>query len=241
MATVSTLDEARAFSKEAARQRVPARLQVKVDTGMGRLGVFPKEAAALVASVAALAGVELAGVFTHLAASEDDRAFTRVQRQRFEGVLRELRARGIQPPCVHVANSGGLLHEPGGCLDLVRPGLLVYGVVPPGRRRLSARLREPFRPALSLKSRVSLVREVPRGTTVSYGHTFTAPRRMRLATVAAGYGDGFPRSGAGQAAVLVEGVRCPVVGRVTMDQVLVDATRAPGARAGSEAVLIGRQ
>jgi alanine racemase len=123
----------------------------------------------------------------------------------------------------------------------VRPGLLVYGIVPPGRRRLGKTSGSHLQAALALKCRVSLVKEIPRGTPLSYGGTFVAPRKMRVATLTAGYGDGYPRAASNRAEVLVRGQRCRVLGRVTMDQTLVDVSRLKRVRSGDEAVLIGKQ
>jgi len=125
--------------------------------------------------------------------------------------------------------------------DLVRPGLLVYGVVPTGRRRVDSTLANRVRPALSFKCRVSLVKEIGRGTSLSYGRTFVARRKMRVATLTAGYGDGYPLAASNRSKVLIGGHRCPVLGRVTMDQMMVGVSRVRNVRAGDEAVLIGRQ
>jgi alanine racemase len=239
--TVSSEAEARGVSQAACRMQLQARLQVKVDTGMGRLGIEPRRAVELVARIRALPGLQLEGIYTHFAAVEDDPEFTAEQRRRFQRLLPALKRTGLPIPVLHAANSGGLLHEPEAWFDMVRPGLLVYGVVPSGARAVSEELRARFRPALSLRARVSRVRDVPRGTTVSYGHTYTTPRRMRLATISAGYGDGFSRMSSGRATVLIRGRRCRVVGRVTMDQTVVDVGSAPGVEEGDEVVLVGRQ
>lgn len=241
MLTVSSGDEVDLISAEAGRLGATARVHLKVDTGMGRLGVVPHQAVGLAAKLSGTAGVELAGVYTHFASAEDDAAFTATQHSRFERVLKALRAAGVNPVTVHACNSAGVMHEVDAWHDLVRPGLLVYGVTPQGRRRLSPQQARPFRAALSLHTRVTLVREVARGTTVSYGATFRASRRMRLATISAGYGDGYPRAAAGRAMVLVRGRRCRVVGRVTMDQMVVDVSQVPAAAAGDEVVLVGSQ
>jgi alanine racemase len=124
---------------------------------------------------------------------------------------------------------------------VARPGLLVYGIVPPGMRRVSSSLRRHIQPALSLKCRVSFVKQIPKGTPLSYGRTFVAPRRLRVATLTAGYGDGYPRAASNRAEVLIRGQRCRVLGRVTMDQTLVDVSRLDRVASGDEAVLIGRQ
>lgn len=241
MPTLSTPAEAKLFSTTAQQQRRIVEVHVKVDTGMGRLGVAPERALTLVKQISRLPGLKLQGVLTHFAAAEDDAEFTHAQQQRFAQVLAQLSAAGLNAPLIHASNSAALLHEPDACHNLVRPGLLVYGIVPPGTRRSPASIQAHLRPALTWKCRVSLVKAVPPGATLSYGHAFTAPRRMRVATLTAGYGDGYLRAASGRAQVLVGGRRCAVLGRVTMDQMLVDVSRVRGVQPGDEAVLIGRQ
>jgi len=240
--TISSLAEARAFSAAAERLGTRARVHVKVDTGMGRLGARPEEAVGLARRVAALPGLELEGLYTHFASAEDDAAFSRAQAKRFLTVLDELTLAGVRPPLVHANNSAALLHEPDTTFNLVRPGLLVYGIVPPScRRREQTGLRRRLRPALSFHARVSLVKEIPKGASLSYGRDFIAPRKMRVATITAGFADGYLRAASNRAEVLVGGRRCRVIGRITMDQTLVDVSRAPGVTSGDDAVLIGRQ
>lgn len=239
--TISSRAEAEAFNHAAARQRQRAAVHVKVDTGMGRLGVAVADAVSLVERVAACKHLSCDGLYTHYAAAEDDHEFSAMQRERFQEVVEALRAKELLPPLVHIPNSAALLHEPMSVTNAVRPGLLVYGVVPPGQRRVSADLRQHVHPVLSLKCRVSLVKKIPKGATLSYGRTFTAPRRMRVATITAGYGDGYPRSASNCAEVLIAGNRCRVLGRVTMDQTMVDVSKVQRVQAGDEAVLIGQQ
>jgi alanine racemase len=229
------------FSAAALRWRRTVEVHVKVDTGMGRLGVAPERTLELIEQIGQLAGLKVQGIYTHFSSVEDDAVFSRGQRKRFQKVLTELVARGIEIPHIHANNSGALLHEPETLFGLVRPGLLVYGVVPPGRRRCTSSLPKQLRPALAWKCRVSLVKEIPAGTPLSYGHTFTTMEKMRVATLTAGYGDGYLRAGSNRAHVLIGGRRCRVLGRITMDQMLVDVTRVRGVVAGDEAVLIGCQ
>jgi alanine racemase len=241
MPAISSLEEARRFSAAAASLGRTVEVHVKIDTGMGRLGVLPGEALALVKKIRALKGIEVAGVMTHFAASEDDVKFTAAQRARFQAVLTALEGAGVVVPYVHAANSGALLLEPDALFNLVRPGLLVYGVIPPGTRKVSSSLKANLQPALHWKSRISVVREVPKGTPISYGHTFITPRRMRVAVITSGYGDGYLRAASSRASVLVGGRRCAVLGRVTMDQTVVDVSALPRVRTGDEVVLVGRQ
>jgi alanine racemase len=239
--TISSLAEARAFSAAAERFGTRARVHVKVDTGMGRLGTGPEEAVGLARRVAALPGLELEGIYTHFASAEDDAVFTRAQAKLFRTVLNALTLAGMRPPLVHSNNSAALLYEPDTTFNLVRPGLLVYGIVPPGCRPQETSLRRRLRPALSFHARVSLVKEIPKGASLSYGRAFIAPRKLRVATITAGYGDGYLRAGSNRAEVLIRGRRCRVLGRITMDQTVVDVSRVPGVSNGDEAVLIGQQ
>ena len=239
--TISSLIEARAFDAAAARQKKIAEVQVKVDTGMGRLGVAVADAVDLVRRMKSLRHLSVTGLYTHFASAEDDPVFSCEQRRRFASVIEALRAQQLLPPLLHAQNSAALLHEPDEACNVVRPGLLVYGIVPPGRRRLNKLSDFHLHAALALKCRVSLVKEISRGTPLSYGGTFVAPRKMRVATLTAGYGDGYPRAASNCAEVLLHGQRCRVLGRVTMDQMLVDVSRLKRVRSGDEAVLIGRQ
>jgi alanine racemase len=241
MPTMSTVEEAERFSDTAARFGQQVSVHVKVDTGMGRIGVSPENALSLVRHVLSLPNLELQGIYTHFASAEDDAKFSRRQANLFDDVLRSLKSQQIEIPILHANNSGGLLFEKRSVFNAIRPGLLVFGVLPPASRKMSSELKKHIRPALSWKCRVSLVKDVPKGTTLSYGRTFTAPKNLRVATLTAGYGDGYLRAGSNRAHVLIGGKRCPVLGRITMDQMLADVSHLPEVRPGDEAVLIGHQ
>jgi alanine racemase len=241
MPTVSSLAEAKRFAQAARCLKRQVNVHVKVDTGMGRLGVAPDGAWELVERVNGLDGLNLAGLYTHFAAVEDSAATSQRQITLFRRVLARLDALGVRPPLVHANNSGAVLLQRDSVFTAVRPGLLVYGVLPPTSRAIRSVLKWRLRPALSWKCRVGFVKDVRSGVALSYGHTFTAPRRIRVATITAGYGDGYLRAGSNQAQVLIGGRRCRVLGRITMDQMLVDVTRLPRVRVGDEVALIGRQ
>ena len=241
MVTVSSAAEALAFNEAAKQQRRFALIHVKLDTGMGRLGASPDEIATLLEYIGTLPHLHVSGLYTHYSSVEDDAKFSQVQRQQFERVVRELREKGLLPPLLHANNSAALLHEPRTIFNVARPGLLVYGIIPPGQRSAKTRRPPHIQPALSLKCRVSLVKEIPKGAPLSYGRTFIAPRRLRVATLTAGYGDGYSRAASNRAEVLIHGERCRVVGRVTMDQTLVDVSSLKNISIGDEAVLIGKQ
>ncbi len=241
MPTLSSLDEAKQFSAAGAKLGKTVRAHLKVDTGMGRLGIAAERALALWEDVRWLSNLRIIGLFTHFSAPEDDAPFTQKQRGRFCELLKSILSAGAQLDLIHANNSAALLLEPATMFNCVRPGLLVYGIAPPGKRRQPLALKKNLRPALAWKCRVSLVKDIPVGATLSYGHTFTAPRAMRVATLTAGYADGYLRSGSGRAQVLIGGKVCPLLGRITMDQMLADVSRVRGVRSGDEAVLIGAQ
>jgi alanine racemase len=241
MPTISTTNEAKRFSAAARKAAKTVSVHVKVDTGLGRLGAPPGQALELLRQIRRLPGLELAGLYTHFAAVEDDAEFTRRQAGRFRHLLQQLDRDGIRVPLIHANNSAGLLHEPETIYNLVRPGLLVYGVVPPGKRRPVSTLPQKLRSALSLHCRVSLIKEVPSGTPLSYGGTLVTNRRKRVATLTPAYGDGYLRAGSNRARVLIGGRRCRVLGRITMDQMLVELPRALAVRPGDAVVLIGCQ
>ena len=239
--TLSNLDEAACFSAVARQLGREVHAHVKIDTGMGRLGARPDDAVELVRRIGQFPGVRVEGIYTHYAAAEDESKFSARQAKSFQRVLAGLKAAGISIPLVHANNSAALLHQPDTTFNVVRPGLLVYGIIPAGRRRLGAGTAKQIRPALSFKCRVSLVKSVPAKTSISYGRSFVTPRRMRIATITAGYGDGYLRAGSGRAQVIINGRRCRVLGRITMDQMLADVTRAGNVASGDEVVLIGEQ
>jgi alanine racemase len=241
MPTISSLAEARLFSAAAVRRHRTVQVHLKVDTGMGRLGAWPEETMALVQRVSSLPGLRVRGLCTHYSSAEDDHAFTRRQSRLFRQVAGAVQALCPGVEFVHANNSAAVLLQPETVFNMVRPGLLVYGVIPPGRRGLAKEIGRRLRPALSWKCRVSLVKELAPGTPISYGHTFVAPNRMRVAVITAGYGDGYLRAGSQRAQVLIHGRRCRILGRVTMDQMVVDVGRTGRVRAGDEVVLIGRQ
>ena len=241
MPTISTFAEAKMFSAAAARLKRVVSVHIKVDTGMGRLGVAAAQACELIEAVGRLSGLRLVGLYTHFAAVEDDAAFSREQRLRFNRLLRPLLKAGHAFEYLHANSSGALLLEKATIFNTVRPGLAVYGVVPSAKRRIVSVLKRHLCPALAWKCRVSFVKEVPAGTSLSYGRTFVAPQSMRVATLTAGYGDGYLRAASGRAQVLIGGKICPVVGRITMDQMLVDVSTVKRVRAGDEVVLVGRQ
>ena len=241
MPTISTIDEARRFSRAAKKLKRTVSAHIKVDTGMGRIGVPVDQAAKLIEAIKRLSNVNAVGLYTHYASAESDTDLSHVQKTHFNQLIAELKTAGHSFHHIHMNNSAAMMHEPKSIHNLTRPGLLVYGVLPLGTRRAPAILKRHIQPVLSWKCRVSLVKDITKGTKLSYGQTFTAPRRMRVATLTAGYGDGYLHSSSGQARVLISGRSCPILGRITMDQMLTDVSRVKNAKPGDEVVLIGCQ
>jgi alanine racemase len=231
--TIYSFAEARALSDEAQRRKKTVRMHVKIDTGMGRVGVAPSEAVAFITKVSSLPGIGLEGVFTHFAKAEDPHdSFTRDQFTKFQQVA----AKANNIPIKHSANSAAVLFHPETHLDMVRVGLMMYGLYPAGSSRRMINLR----PALSFKSRVTYLKRIPAGSAVSYGCTYVAPRETTIATIPVGYADGFSRRLSNRGQVIVRGKRYTVVGRVTMDLIMVDVGDAR-VEVGDEVVLIGEQ
>jgi alanine racemase len=240
-ATLSTEAEADALDALARARGRRLAVHVKIDTGMGRMGVWHERAPELLRHVLACGSLELRGVYTHFSSAENDPDFTALQRSRFVGTLpalpAELCASGRL--LIHADNSAGLeTFAADGPFNAVRVGLLQYGL-PPGGGSLLASLHTE--PVLSFHSRVGLVKTLPAGTPVSYNQTRVLHRESRVAVVTAGYGDGVPRTASDRAWVLIRGSRCPVLGRVTMDQLVVDVSDVPGAVLGDTVTFIGRQ
>lgn len=231
---ISHLAEARAYAALASPLD-PLQVVVEVDTGMGRSGVLPADLPALLAGVRQAPSLRLAGLATHLPSSDEEPDFTRGQLEQFAHIAQSNPALEEEFR-LQSRNSAGLLGYPRGEHELVRAGLMLYGVSPLPEQQ--ARLR----PVMTWKTRLSLVRDLPAGWSISYGRTHRLTRDSRIGTLAAGYADGYHRSLAHRGTeVLVRGVRCPILGRVTMDQVMVDVTDLPEAQAGDEVVLLGRQ
>ncbi|MDQ3680461.1 MAG: alanine racemase [Actinomycetota bacterium] len=238
--TLYTLPGVEAAARAVPRGRAPTPVHVKVDTGMHRVGAAPEDVVDVARAVDEAHGLRLEGLWTHLAVAEEptEEAYTVEQLRRFEAVRDRLAAVGIHPPLLHTANSAGAVAHEAARYDLVRCGISLYGYSPDPA--LAARL--DLRPAMSLRARVSFVKELEAGERVSYGLRYEVPRRSDVATVPLGYDDGVRRRlGLLGCEVLIRGRRCPMAGTVTMDQFLVDCGPASGVVPGDEVVLIGRQ
>lgn len=231
-----------ALIRAAAGTRRPVPVHLKLDTGMHRVGAEPATFARLAQAVVAEPALVLEGAFTHLAvADEPDHPFTGAQLARFDAAVADLAGRGIRPAVLHAANSAGALFHPGARYDMVRAGIAIYGLAPASALRDDPRASW-LTPSLSLKARVSYVKEVDAGERLSYGLRYQLAERSVVATVPIGYADGVARrlSQVG-AEVIIGGRRAPVAGTVTMDQLLVDCGPGAPVRSGDEVVLIGRQ
>ncbi|MCL4424673.1 MAG: alanine racemase [Firmicutes bacterium] len=237
-ATVFSFPLAEALSRASIALGKPALVHVKVDTGMGRIGLIPLEVPEFIMQMSRLPGLIFEGLFTHFSsADEADKSYTQKQLFLLEGVLKELRTRGIRPPLVHAANSAALLDFPPSYLDLVRLGISLYGYYP----SREVRREIPLKPALTWKSTIVHLKKVPVGTPISYGRTYQTAGMEVIASLPVGYADGYSRALSNRGQVLVRGCRARVVGRVCMDQTMVRLDHLPDAAVGDEVVLLGTQ
>ncbi len=241
MPTLSSMREALLCQNLASGSGRTMAVQLKLDTGMARLGADWQEGPRLVAALRGMEAIELAGIYSHLAcadaAPEEDDGLSDLQQRRFETVLSSLAEQGLPAGCRHLANSAGTLRGHRQHYDLVRVGLALYGQPPAPHLAGVVSLR----PALQIHARVTLLRQVGAGVGVSYGHRFRTSRPSRLAVVSIGYADGVPRQLSNRMDVLFDGRRLPQVGAITMDQLVIDATEAPRIEVGSMVTLLGEQ
>lgn len=229
---LSTLDEARHFSELAIASNKRLKVHISIDTGMGRGGFIPVGLPEILTQLEALPGIEIEGIGSHLPSADEDEAFTRSQFASFRETLDSLGGPG-RFKWIHLSNSAGLLGYDNVPCNLVRPGLMLYGISPiPGHQ-------EKLRNVMTLKSRVTLVRTLPKGHGISYGRAFVTEKETRVATVGIGYGDGYPRHLSGKGAeVVIRDQRFPILGRVTMDQIMIDVSGSE-VEAGDQVELFG--
>lgn len=236
--TVFRMDMAKALSEVALQMNKKARIHIKIDTGMGRIGYMPtEESVDIIEAISKLPMIEIDGFFTHFArADEMDKGPSDLQRERFNDFIQMLDERGVRYNSLHMSNSAGLIDIHEAYFNMVRAGIALYGLYPSVDVNKSA---VDLHPVLSLKSNVILVKDVPEGYPISYGARYVTDKVTRIATIPVGYGDGYPRSLTNKGRVLIRGQEAPILGSVCMDQFMVDVTEIDGVSEGDEVVLIG--
>ena len=227
------------LNREALRQGRQAKVHFAVDTGMSRIGYEPtEESADEVREIAALPGIAIEGLFTHFSrADEADKTFTKGQFEKYMAFVDMLENRGIHIPMRHCSNSAGIVDMPELNLDAVRAGITLYGLYPSEEVN---KAQVPLRPVMELKSRIVYIKELEEGAAISYGGTFKVSHTMRVATIPVGYGDGYPRSLSNKGWVLIHGKKAPILGRICMDQMMVDVSGIPEAKELDEVTLMGK-
>ena len=242
---VYSLDYAKELSKAACGLGKTLKIHLKLDSGMGRIGFDCRNESLSglddAYAAATLPCFDCEGIFTHFAVSDrtpdSEDGFTNEQYVRFIKAVGILKSKGLNPKVVHCSNSAAICRDFDKKLDMVRPGIILYGLSPePKLKKIG-----DFIPVMTLKSTVSMVKEINEGETVSYGRTFTADRKMRLATVAIGYADGYPRQLSNKGSVLINGKRAKITGRICMDQMLVDVSDIEDVHIGTEVTLFGKE
>lgn len=232
--TLCSEDLAFALKSQAVKYKKPVNVHIKIDTGMSRIGVLYKDAPSFIEKILKLKYINIEGIFTHLACADINRDYTLRQIDLFNRLIQRLNKERIHIPLVHAANSLGVIGYKSGHFNMVRPGLVIYGLYP--QKGLDVKLK----PALGLKTRVVYYKKLPKGQGISYGHTYVTKRPSTIVTLPIGYGDGYPRNLSNLAPVLVGGKRFKISGRVCMDQIMVDVGSLK-VKLGDEVVLIGIQ
>ncbi len=237
--TVFTQEMAEQLAKDAQKLNKDVLIHIKIDTGMNRIGMQAKEESVkIIAQIASLPHIIPEGIFTHFArADEADKSAANEQLIQFEQMIKMTEAAGIHIPYRHCANSAGIIDLPQTHMDLVRAGIILYGLWPSEEVQKE---RIDLQPVLELLSHVAYVKQLEAGKSISYGGTYTTKKTQTIATIPAGYGDGYPRSLSNQGYVLIHGKKAPIVGRVCMDQFMVDVTDIPQVKTGDKVVLVGK-
>jgi alanine racemase len=226
------------LSKHAKRTGLKVRVHLKVDTGMGRLGIALSQWTDFLSELERFENIEAEGILSHFSmADEDGGVYTREQWRKFQAAVEAAEGQGIHCKCFHMANSANLTAYPFSSGNLVRPGIMLYGSYPSPSLRDSITLE----PVMTLKTKIHFLKSVPPGTKISYGGTFITQRETHVATLPIGYADGYNRQLSNRGEVLIRGRRAPVIGRVTMDYIMVDVTDIPLVSPGDEVVLMGKQ
>lgn len=233
---VCDLEMAQALSSAAVSQGRSAKVHFKVDTGMGRIGVRPEDAGVIAELIQRLPGIEIEGVFSHFAEADvKDKSYVRQQLEAFRHAVRNMRDQGVDPAIRHIAESAAILEIPDAHFDMVRAGIIEYGLWPSDEVTHPIDLKQVMR----LCARIAFIKNVHKGESIGYGRQFVAARESRIATLPIGYADGYIRAYGRQGAVELRGKRAPIAGRVCMDQVMIDVTDIPEAKTGDEVTLFG--
>ena len=235
--TVSDLGIPRKLSKLATAKNKKIKVHVKIDTGMGRIGFWHEEAVEFIKKIASLKNIIIDGIFTHFPDAEADKIFTHNQIKNFKRLIENLWANDIYIPVKHTANSMALVDFKDSHMNMVRPGLMMYGIYP----KQSLMKNILLKPALTLKTKITYVKSVPKGRSISYGMTYVTKKPTKIATIPVGYGDGYSRYFSNKAHVLIRGARCPIAGRVCMDMCMVEVGHLKNVKVGEDVILIGSQ
>ena len=234
--TIFSMDLAKALSKAAVAAGKVINVHIKIDTGMGRIGIRPEDAGEFAEAVSLLPGIQIEGVFSHFATSDSrDKSFTYEQYEQFMQAVKRIEDKGITIPIRHISNSAAVLDLPEMNLDMVRPGIILYGLWPSDEVNRNIELQ----PAMKFKAQVCFSKNMPPEAPISYGRAYFTDKPSRIATLPVGYADGWSRLLVNKVHVLIRGERAPVVGRVCMDQCMIDVTHIPEVKNGDEALLFG--
>lgn len=236
---VFDLETAEKIASYAEQIHKKAKIHIALDTGMNRIGFKDtQKSAAVICKISQMAYLQIEGMFTHFArADETDKIYADRQFRRYMDFHRQLQDWGVSIPVCHCSNSAGIIDMPYANLDVVRAGITIYGIYPSDEVQKE---KVPLKPVMSWKSDIAFVKEVEAGEQISYGGTFVTPKKMKIATIPTGYADGYPRMLSGKASVLIHGKRAQILGRVCMDQFMVDVTEIPDVSRGDEVTLLGQ-
>lgn len=235
--SICTLDFAKRLNAYAEKLNKTVRVHIELDTGMGRLGIWHEEAFEFIQEIRKCSQLIIEGIFTHFPSADSDKKFTRDQIKNIHDLVLRLDKTGLIIRYVYASNSMGLLGYKTDIFNLFRPGLMIYGLYPDKKVKDVIQLK----PVLSVKAKVIFVKDIEKGRSISYGRTFVAKKKMKVATIPIGYNDGYLRDFSNKSHVLIDGVRCPVLGNVTMDQIMVDVSRVKQVKIGDVATIMGAE
>ena len=234
--TVCGIASARLINRYSANSR-QLTVHVKIDTGMGRLGIWHEQAETEIVKIAQLPGIKIEGLYTHFPSADTDKNFTKQQIENFEHIIKCLNSRGITLPLIHSANSSAVCTMRSAYLNMVRPGIMLYGMYPDKSLQKYIKLK----PVLSFKTKIMYLKTVAAGRSISYGRTYITKKQTKIATISVGYADGYTRGLSNKSKVIVKGCFAPVVGRICMDQTMVDVGSMPRPKIGQVVTIIGRE